>query len=166
MSCIFCGKFGPHMTIFSNLHQHEKLYIEKHHGNVPLEAPICKRHQVEAKRHYNDDSHVPKWKERVTTSIPVTCMYHGCTLTSATSKITCASFASYEKLMSAGEIASEEEEIYLCKIHYNDVYRKLKPINCASCNAHPKQGKLFTRHCPHPTTIYNILGQTLCIVFG
>ena len=44
-------------------------------------------------------------------------MYHGCTLTSATTKITCASFASNEKLMSAGEIASEEEEIYLCKIH-------------------------------------------------
>ena len=44
-----------------------------------------------------------------------------------------------------------EEEIFLCKSHYNKVYRQMyAPIKCASCSAYPKAGSAFTHHSPNP----------------
>ena len=41
---------------------------------------VCKKHYLEAKRHYKDVAYVPKWKELGRSEL-ITCMYPECTNT-------------------------------------------------------------------------------------
>lgn len=48
--------------------------------------------------------------------------------------------------------------IPLCQTHYLDVYSKVHlPNPCESCEAKPRKGEQFTRHCPAPDVINGYL---------
>ena len=56
----------------------------------------------------------------------------------------------------------------LCQAHYNKIHSYLHaPVECDSCNARPKKGEQYSRHCPNPdrinTYINNISNEPLAL---
>ena len=61
--CCLCGSSEHNATYFCALKAAEKSFIERHHGSLPDDrARICKKHQLEAKHHHDDNHYIPKWK--------------------------------------------------------------------------------------------------------
>ena len=98
----------------------------------PHDVSICKKDQLEAKRHHDNTSYIPKWKQQTSTKPILTCTYPQCT---NCDNIIKASFAQVAKLREMASIFSDKE----CKYHYNKIYREInQPTKCASCNGYPK----------------------------
>jgi phosphoribosylaminoimidazole carboxylase (NCAIR synthetase) len=80
IECFLCV-VRKNMSLFSNVNEEVKSFIQRHAAvTPPANAYICKKDQLEAKRHLNDANYTPKWQS-VSQSIKSshTCMYHGCT---------------------------------------------------------------------------------------
>jgi hypothetical protein len=72
-----------------------------------------------------------------------------------------ASFASPTQLRASIGILNENgnDNIFLCKSHYNKLYRDMyPPVRCASCNAYPRKGP-FTHHSPNPQLVATFLND-------
>ena len=169
--CCLCGSSELNATYFCALNAVEKSFIERHHGSLPDDrAHICKKHQLEAKRYHEDYHYVPKWKGNETKQI-IQCTFPNCTSTSETTKISVATFAPLELILSIiGMAESSKGEVFLCKSHYNEAYKCVNRVPCAVCQAYPKCGKYFNRHSPDAETISSIFGigltcdDVLCLI--
>ena len=77
--CFLCGGGSVHMTLFSNFTDEERKFIIHHSEAVPpSDGLICKKHWVEAKRHYNNTSYKPIWGKNITNHESVKRCYPSC----------------------------------------------------------------------------------------
>ena len=115
--CSLCGQEGQYTICFSSLNEDEKSFIEGHHEEMlPDTAHICKQHQLEAKHYHDDLQYIPKWKGSTNRKAVRSCMFPNCTLTSDTTKISVANFASLEQLLTLTGITDEDvSDMSLCK---------------------------------------------------
>lgn len=57
-------------------------------------------------------------------------------------------------------LLADVSEAFLCKHHYNKVYRELHPsIKCSSCKALPKAGGTFTHRSPNAQLVSEYLND-------
>lgn len=74
-------------------------------------------------------------------------MHSQCQNTSQNSNIINVRFTTKSKIEEILGITLNEDEVLLCKDHYNKCYRVYNPTHCASCNAWPKTSTTFINHC-------------------
>jgi hypothetical protein len=71
-TCFLYGNVSTmNMTQFSNWNEEIKLFVTKH-KEVPPTATVCKKDLLEAQRHYNDDTYLPKWMRTTTSPSTIT----------------------------------------------------------------------------------------------
>ena len=81
------------------------------------------------------------------------CAFPTCT---STTKLITPSFAPASDLLDIIK-SDENQPLFLCSKHYQELYRQFTSHPCASCNIKPKPGTSFTRHCPDPTLVNKAL---------
>ena len=121
---------------------------------------VCKRHQLEAKRHHSTPSYIPKWKNPNSKPSPMyTCSYPKCTVSE---KLIEPKFESTDSLGAAlGIKPSPGHPLLLCREHYNDAYKHFHPqTTCASCGALAKRGNSFSHHSPEAYAVSVHLKET------
>ena len=145
--CILCGRIEKYMTRFVHWGDNEKQFVVRHLcSQPPDESCVCKRHQLEAKRHHSTPSYIPKWKNPNSKPSPMyTCSYPKCTVSE---KLIEPKFESTDSLRAAlGIRPSPGHPLLLGREHYNDAYKHFHPqTTCASCGALAKRGNSFS-HC-------------------
>ena len=90
------------------------------------------------------------------------CIHSQCTVKNDDERLIRPSFASIQKLEEALIVKSSVDcPLLLCKKHYSLLYRQfvLTESTCASCEAKPKSGTMFSCHSPDPYTVALHLGS-------
>ena len=167
--CILCGEKNHNYSHYRGWEEHEQEYIKKHFRREPSPSScICFTHHKEAK-HAQPPGFSPTWKKSVQPLEQLDkphCMYQSCT---TDSKLIVPSFASSEQLQAA--LHTSSNELLLCTKHYHELYRQFNALQlCASCDAQPKTGNMFSRHSPNAALVNEILHteitdkNTICLI--
>ena len=126
----------------------------------PPTSCVCKSHYIEAKRYITDTSYIPKWKRAKRATDSKKCSYPDC---SDAGKLIVPSFEAHDVIKSYIKVPNTSDDLLLCNRHYQMAYKEFSvttPSPCAACNAVPKQGVLYNRHCPNPTVINEHMNST------
>ena len=158
--CILCGERGnvKQMTMSRNWGSAEKYFVHTHLGEWPLDdSYACKKHLVEARRHHNDTTFTPKWKND---NSPKGCIHPQC-CNRFHEKLMKPAFATITALEThLGVQVSDDIPFLLCPPCYSKVYNHFNsPSRCSSCGATSKLGQKFIRHSPNPTLISQYLTE-------
>ena len=149
------------MTRFVHWGDNEKYFIVRHLcSKPPDESYVCKRHQLDAKRHHSTPSYIPKWKNpNSKPSSMYTCSHPKCTVSE---KLTEPDFESTDSLGAAlGIKPSPGHPLLPFREHYNDAYKHFHPqTTCASCGALAKRGNSFSHRSPEAHVVSVHLKET------
>ena len=132
-SCYLCGKskcYSSRMTTFANWNEKDQQFIIRHLDHTPApNTQLCKGHILEARRHTNDPDYIPKWKKSLGKLNIIESMYPTCKINSTDTKVSRVTFAPDEQLREAIGLYDNDEPIYLCKEHYNEIYIQLTVLH-------------------------------------
>ena len=142
--------------------ENEREFIKKHATKEPaFDSCICKAHQTEAKRMWNNPTFIPKWKSSDAAFANThKCLFPDC---QERERLVFPKFDSAHSLEEEiGVQSSPDNPLLVCPKHYSALYRQLHGSEpCACCGIKPKRGKCFTRHSPNAAIINDILSETL-----
>ncbi len=155
--CILCGRRERYTSHFKNWGEQAKRFLVQHLGRTPpSDSCICRKHLLEAQRHHNSATFVPKWKESTSLRANSTkkCINPSCTQGQC-DKLINPAFESVDKLEAVFGVKSSEDNPFLvCQRCYNELYQIFhSPTPCASCGATPKAGTRFCRHSPDAVAV-------------
>ena len=135
--------------IYSSWGKLERTYLIHHFGSAPSESSIiCKKHLLEAKRHYHSLHHTPSWKKQIQKSLHSSKKCNNPKCTQQNEKLIKPTFAPVDQVCKIlGVETTTHQEFVLCQKCYNVTYQTFfeyrKP--CSSCGAIPKTSKIFNR---------------------
>ena len=161
--CFLCGRVGGYMLRFERWTEKERAYV-LHHLELPppKNAVTCKKDKLEARRHCNDNSHIPKWKKQINDEQTYSYIHPNCKATSKEDRIIHSPFT--EDTIKAYldlHTIPHQQPYTMCRKHYYYVYNAIhRPVICASCGAKPKAGHRFDRHSPDTYHISRLLQTT------
>ena len=123
-------------------------------------ACICYPCAKQMKRNINNPNYEPRWRSKPSTQQPQ-CSIKDCKNTLC-KRTKLASVEDIEHILQQPVVSFTVEEsvttVGLCRDHYNLLYTQLHvSATCESCDAKPKKGECFTRHCPAPDSVNTYL---------
>ena len=153
--CLLCGAKDTQMMQYSNSKIEVKTFLLQHFDGIILaDNWICRKHVLEAQRHYSVPGFTPKWCNKLAQQRPSKKKFSNpsCTNTEY-QKLIKPAFASIDKMKSTWNLqaaAGKSSPFALCHTCYCQAYNMFHPKKiCRSCGATPKAGISFSRHSPN-----------------
>ena len=169
--CLLCGAKDTQMMQYSNTKIEVKTFLLQHFDGIILANDwICRKHVLEAQRHYSVPGFTPKWCNKLSQQQPSKekCSNPSCTNTQYP-KLIKPAFASIDKIKStwnSQEAAGKSSPFALCHTCYCQAYNMLHPKKiCRSCGAIPKAGISFSRHSPNAAIVTEHLKKQQIMIY-
>ena len=162
--CVLCMTQSVRYTHPDKMDQTVLEFISSLEGGMDPAACICHACYKQAGRNVGNSNYHPRWrpnlKQREHCGVDQ-CpnnVYRQTSITSATQ---------IEDILKE-KLSFTHQTTPLCQAHYNKIHSYLHaPVECDSCNARPKKGEQYSRHCPNPdrinTYINNISNEPLAL---
>lgn len=147
-------------TLIQNIGTQERDFINRFiESTLSDEACVCQPCMKQIKKNSKtaDENFRPRWLPKLFPTRTPCCIKNcGGVAFSATNLMTPDELEQELEVTVVAFVVDEcETQLSLCRRHYNEMYRKFKVTAkpCDSCDAKPRKGEHFTRHCPDPQTI-------------
>ena len=162
--CVLCMTQSVRYTHPDKMDQTVLEFISSLEGGMDPAACICHACYKQAGRNVGNSNYHPRWrpnlKQREHCGVDQ-CpnnVYRQTSIMSATQ---------IEDILKE-KLSFTHQTTPLCQAHYNKIHSYLHaPVECDSCNARPKKGEQYSRHCPNPdrinTYINNISNEPLAL---
>ena len=161
--CLLCGAKDTQMMQYSNTKIEVKTFLLQHFDGIILADDwICRKHVLEAQRHYSVPGFTPKWCNKLSQQQPSKekCSNPSCTNTQYP-KLIKPAFDKIKSTWNSQEAAGKSSPFALCHTCYCQAYNMLHPKKiCRSCGAIPKAGISFSRHSPNAAIVTEHLKKT------